>query len=165
MKPELREKLERLGPIRDIDRVPSGSPVGAVLRVGDGLAQVAAIPAIMALAKRGMTLLKAKRTVEAMVEHGEGVAHVPTVESWAALVRDLAAAGVRATRLTDNPVDVRAIRDALHLTQEQFALRFNLDLDAVQNWEQGRCQPDRASVSYLRVIARRPREAAAAQEE
>ena len=62
-------------------------------------------------------------------------------------------------------VDVKPLRAALGLTQEQFALRFDLDIDAVQNWEQGRCKPDRATLAYLRAIAAAPREVAAAQEE
>ena len=53
----------------------------------------------------------------------------------------------------------------LGLTQEQFALRFGIDVDALQNWEQGRCQPDKASASYLRAIAAIPRQVAEAQEE
>ena len=44
-------------------------------------------------------------------------------------------------------------------------LTFDLDVDAVQNWEQGRYQPDRATLAYLRVIERQPTEAARAQEE
>lgn len=64
-----------------------------------------------------------------------------------------------------DPVDVQALRAGLGMTHEQFALRFGLDRDAVKNWEQGRRTPDRAVWSYMRVIARRPREAAQAQEE
>ncbi|HEX5998391.1 MAG TPA: helix-turn-helix domain-containing protein [Hyphomicrobiaceae bacterium] len=52
----------------------------------------------------------------------------------------------------------------LGLSQEQFARRFNLDLDALQNWEQGRRSPDRTVLSYLRVIAAAPETAARAQE-
>jgi putative transcriptional regulator len=51
------------------------------------------------------------------------------------------------------------------MSQEQFARRYNLDLDALQNWEQGRRLPERAVLSYLRVIAADPRLAAQAQEE
>jgi putative transcriptional regulator len=51
------------------------------------------------------------------------------------------------------------------MSQEQFARRYNLDLDALQNWEQGRRSPERAVWSYLRVIADQPKEAARAQEE
>jgi len=57
------------------------------------------------------------------------------------------------------------MRAKLQLTQEQFALRFGFDLNSVQNWEQGRRAPDRAILSYLRVIERDPETAARAQEE
>ena len=60
---------------------------------------------------------------------------------------------------------LRQMRADLDLTQEQFALRFGFDLDALQNWEQGRRKPDRAISAYLRVIARNPDAAARAQEE
>ena len=162
---KLKEQFAKLGRLRAVDRVTSGSSVTLVLRPGVDLAAVRAINATMALARRGMSMLKAKRVIEAAIAHGEAVARVPTVETVTALVSDLRKAGFRATQLTSERVDVRAIREKLSLSQEQFALRFNLDLDTLQNWEQGRHEPDRASANYLRVIARQPREAAAAQEE
>ena len=165
MKPELKARLARLGPIRDIDRVSSGSPETLILRPADGLAKVKTIAAIEALARRGMTLLRAKRAVEAMVENGEAVAQASTVESRTALARELKAAGIEVRRVASAPVDVKAIRAALGLSQEQFAGRFGLDIDAIQNWEQGRCQPDRPAQALLRAIAVAPREVAAAQEE
>jgi DNA-binding transcriptional regulator YiaG len=118
----------------------------------------------MALARRGLTLLRAKRAIEAMLESGEVALEVPTVEDLPTLVRDLGAAGVEVTRIATDPVDVRSLRLSLGLSQEQFARRFNLDLDALQNWEQGRRTPDRAVCSYLRVIAAAPGVAARAQE-
>jgi putative transcriptional regulator len=42
------------------------------------------------------------------------------------------------------------------LTQEQFARRFGLELDAVRNWEYGRREPDAAARSYLTVIEKAP---------
>jgi len=59
---------------------------------------------------------------------------------------------------------VRALRERLGLTQEQFALRFNLGLDTVQSWEQGDRTPDRYANNYLRVIERDHALAARAQE-
>ena len=119
----------------------------------------------MALARRGLTLLRAKRAIEAMLENGEVALEVPTVEDLPNLVRDLGAAGVEVARIATDPVDVRSLRLSLGLSQEQFARRFNLDLDALQNWEQGRRTPERAVMSYLRVIAANPEAAARAQEE
>lgn len=53
-------------------------------------------------------------------------------------------------------VDVRAVRAATGLSRAEFARRYALDPRAVQDWEQGRRQPDRAARAYLVVIARRP---------
>jgi putative transcriptional regulator len=57
------------------------------------------------------------------------------------------------------------MRSQLSMTQKQSAPRFGFDLDALQNWEQGRRTPDRAIMSYLRVIARDREVVARAQEE
>ena len=84
MRQELKERLAPLGPIRDIDRVSSGSPADVVLRPADGLPKVNTIAATLALARRHMTLAEAKTAIERMVENGEAVVHVPTVESEAA---------------------------------------------------------------------------------
>ena len=119
----------------------------------------------MALARRGMTMLRAKRAVEAMLDDGEVAIGVPTVENVSVLAGELREAGLEVARIATGPVDVRALRLSLGLSQEQFARRYNLDLDALQNWEQGRRIPERAVLSYLRVIAAQPAAAARAQEE
>jgi putative transcriptional regulator len=51
---------------------------------------------------------------------------------------------------------VRALRQKLNLTQEQFAARFHLPLGTVRDWEQGAHQPDKAAQVLLTVIARDP---------
>jgi putative transcriptional regulator len=162
-KSSLKARFARLGPVRAVNRVRSGSPVDLVLR--PARKRIETVSAALALAQRGLSVLRAKRTIEAMIEEGEAVVHLPTVENIAALARELDTAGVKATRMARDPVDVQALRVHLGMTQEQFALRFGFDLDAVKNWEQGRRTPDRAVSSYMRVIARQPREAAQAQEE
>ncbi len=53
-------------------------------------------------------------------------------------------------------VDVRRIRKKLSLSQSQFSKRFGLNLDTVQDWEQGRRQPDVAARAFLVVIDREP---------
>ncbi len=165
MQSAFKERLERLGRVWGVDRVASGSPVDLVLRPGPDRAKIKTIDATMALARRGLTMLRAKRTIEAMLEDGEVAVEVPTVEDWTTLARDLRKAGVEAARIATDPVDVRSLRLRLGMSQEQFARRFNLDLDALQNWEQGRRSPERAVWSYLRVIAADPKVAARAQEE
>jgi putative transcriptional regulator len=51
---------------------------------------------------------------------------------------------------------VKIIRRALGLTQEQFAARFHIPLGTLRDWEQGAAQPDQSARAYLTVIARDP---------
>jgi putative transcriptional regulator len=51
---------------------------------------------------------------------------------------------------------VRALRQNMNLTQEEFAARFGLPLGTVRDWEQGAHRPDRAAQVLLTVIARDP---------
>jgi putative transcriptional regulator len=51
---------------------------------------------------------------------------------------------------------VKVIRRALALTQEEFAARYRIPLGALRDWEQGRAEPDQAARAYLTVIAREP---------
>ena len=124
---------------------------------------VRVIDAVQVLMANGLTMLKAKRAIEAALERDHIAVHLPAVESVSGLAAELGEAGILATVITTDAVDVKALRERLGLTQEQFALRYNLSLDSVQNWEGGR-QPDRSASSYLRVIAAVPEAAALAQE-
>lgn len=162
---KLKERLAQLGQIRGIDRVSSGSPAAFVLRPSAHSAEVKAVTATEVLARHGLTLLRAKRSIEHMLEEGQITIQVPVVADIATFSRVLAEAGVNATAISTRPLDVRAVRERLGLSQEQFARRYNLELDAVQNWEQGRRKPDRTLQSYLRVISAYPDIAAQAQEE
>lgn len=51
---------------------------------------------------------------------------------------------------------VRIIRRALGLTQEEFAQRFHIPLGTLRDWEQGAATPDQSARAYLTVIARDP---------
>jgi putative transcriptional regulator len=51
---------------------------------------------------------------------------------------------------------VRIIRRALGLSQEEFATRFQIPLGTLRDWEQGRKDPDAAARAYLIVIGRNP---------
>lgn len=53
-------------------------------------------------------------------------------------------------------IDVRAIRRKFGLSQRKFADRFGFDARALQDWEQGRRRPDRATRILFRVIERAP---------
>jgi len=51
---------------------------------------------------------------------------------------------------------VRVIRHALKLSQEEFAERFHIPIGTLRDWEQGRKEPDAAARAYLKVIGRNP---------
>jgi putative transcriptional regulator len=51
---------------------------------------------------------------------------------------------------------VRVIRRALRLSQEEFAAKFRIPLGTLRDWEQGRKEPDAAARAYLTVIGRNP---------
>jgi putative transcriptional regulator len=51
---------------------------------------------------------------------------------------------------------VRVIRRALKLSQEEFSAKFNIPIGTLRDWEQGRKDPDAAARAYLTVIGRNP---------
>ncbi len=51
---------------------------------------------------------------------------------------------------------VKTIRRALKLSQEEFAASFHIPIGTLRDWEQGRKEPDAAARAYLCVIAREP---------
>src|SRR5665213_4298746 len=52
--------------------------------------------------------------------------------------------------------DIKALREALHLTQQAFAMRFRLQVRTVQQWEQRRALPDGPTRILLKAIERYP---------
>lgn len=53
-------------------------------------------------------------------------------------------------------VDVKGIRQSLHMTQARFSDTFGFSLDAVKHWEGGRRTPETSARAFLTVIARNP---------
>ncbi len=51
---------------------------------------------------------------------------------------------------------VKIIRRALGISQEDFSARYHIPLGTLRDWEQGRVVPDQAARAYLTVIARDP---------
>jgi putative transcriptional regulator len=51
---------------------------------------------------------------------------------------------------------VKVIRRALQLTQEEFSSRYRIPLGTLRDWEQGRSEPDQTARAYLKVIAINP---------
>ena len=156
MDSSLKAKFERLGRVKGADPVPSGLPATIAISLAGDLSEADAIPAMRALVRRRASLLHAKRAVEAAMHGGAGVVEASTVEDRGRVVAELLAYGFAVEFVGSRPINVRALRERLELTQEQFALRFGLELDAIRNWEHGRREPDQAAKSYLTVIDHDP---------
>ena len=52
--------------------------------------------------------------------------------------------------------DVKAIRERLGLSQSRFAAMIGVSALTLQNWEQGRREPDGPAKALLRVVERQP---------
>jgi putative transcriptional regulator len=64
----------------------------------------------------------------------------------------------RARRVVPPPAsdDVRAIRQRLGLSQEQFAARYGFSVETIRNYEQGHRKPQGPARVLLKVIATEP---------
>ena len=164
MKSSLKEEFARLGPVRAVSRVHSGSRArfSLILERKDW-PHLNVIAATMALARRGMTMLAAKRAIEALIaeskDQGPGHAAIllPHTDTVEAVIADLGRAGIRAVHNDHRAeVDVAAIRKRLKLSRRQFALWYGLEEETIKGWESGERTPDTAARSYLRAIANQP---------
>jgi len=83
-------------------------------------------------------------------------------ELIAAMAEAAAHADGRGPQLRSHTVDipdVRALREALGLSQQAFARAYRIPLATLKGWEQGRRQPDATAAAYLAVISRLPEQA------
>jgi putative transcriptional regulator len=55
-----------------------------------------------------------------------------------------------------SPAQIKAIRGTVKMSQAVFARSFQLSLDTVKGWEQGKRKPDAAAANYLRMIQADP---------
>jgi DNA-binding transcriptional regulator YiaG len=156
MKSSLKERFGHRVRIRDVSPKGSGSSVAYVLEAHPE-AFSKTVTAAQVLIRNGVGASKARTTVERLLAGEKVPLVVPQVGSTATFERELDTLGVRAhRRAIPAHVDVAAIRQRLHLTQEEFAARFALSVATVRNWEQNRSVPDDASRAFLAVIARAP---------
>jgi len=54
------------------------------------------------------------------------------------------------------PIDVKAIRKRVKMSQTEFSRVYGISKRALQEWEQGGRQPDSAARAYLTVISKAP---------
>ena len=53
-------------------------------------------------------------------------------------------------------VDVKGLRERLGLTQNQFSRMIGVSIKTLQNWEQGRREPEGPAKALLRVVEKEP---------
>ncbi|MEN8742094.1 MAG: type II toxin-antitoxin system MqsA family antitoxin [Phaeobacter gallaeciensis] len=161
----LKEVFGRLGQVQDVDRNRSGSQESLVLRPEGTTSAINAIAAARVLAQCGITLLRAKRAVEAVIAGEEVTLVLPKVASRDQLVDDLTAAGVQGKflrkrlRIKSKSVAkmwVKKVRERAGLTQEQFAVTYGMDLKTLQKYEHGDSIPASSVLSYLQMIEADP---------
>ena len=55
------------------------------------------------------------------------------------------------------PVDVKRIRNKLGVSQSQFAMMIGVSKSTLQNWEQGRREPEGPAKALLRIAEKQPK--------
>jgi putative transcriptional regulator len=56
-----------------------------------------------------------------------------------------------------NKPDIKAIRKRLHVTQNEFALMIGVSKGTLQNWEQGRREPEGPARALLHIADKNPK--------
>jgi len=148
-----REALEQLGEPKESSPKQSGSPVRLNLTLEDIKQPVSFARFLKA---QGMSLRKAHETLDRLAAR-ETVAVELYADDAGTLISELSDLGVKACPIVPPQINARQVRERLGLSQAEFALRFGLELDTVQNWEQGRYRPDPAARLLLGIIDRDPK--------
>jgi DNA-binding transcriptional regulator YiaG len=156
---ELKARLERLGPVRDVSRAPL-TPDQATTVI---LHRTGALDQGVTVARRlfaaGLTLKQAHDAINQLAELGWTVCAVRRTEDPAALATDLASLNVELRRrrsASGNTVDIPSLRARYKLSQREYADLLGIDVRTLQNWEQGRNRPDPAAVTLMRLFDRSP---------
>ena len=149
-----REALERRDEIVAVRRVNSSFPVCHLVLLATGpISQP--VDFIKLLVEHGLSLKKARQTLDRLVT-GTVVAVELRTNDSDKLIADLKGLGVDASIFRDPKVDPKEVREKQGLSQYDFALLYGIEIDTLQNWEQGRNAPDGPAEMLLRVIDRCP---------
>jgi putative transcriptional regulator len=78
---------------------------------------------------------------------------VESVKQMGSIMRD---ENVPHRRTVLSTVDVKGLRERLGLTQNQFSGMIGVSIKTLQNWEQGRREPEGPAKALLRVVEKEP---------
>jgi DNA-binding transcriptional regulator YiaG len=114
-------------------------------------------PVTLALALRshGLSLRKAHEILNRLAA-GDHVATELSGPDAMELTEKLRRLGVRPLLIRSPDADPKRTREALGLSQAEFALRYGMELDTLRNWEQGRSKPDAAMRLLFKLIETHP---------
>jgi DNA-binding transcriptional regulator YiaG len=155
---ELKARLERLGPVRDADPPPafSGEAVPLVLRLEGPLDRP--IEVLQRLRAAGLTLRAAHTIITRLADKRLAVCEIAEGANIPSLAADLAGMNLLVLRRRRfDPELISQVRARHGLSQREFAQLLGLDVDTLQNWEQGRNRPDAAALSLVLAFDRSPR--------
>jgi DNA-binding transcriptional regulator YiaG len=108
------------------------------------------------LKRHGMSLRRAHDTLNRLVR-GDTVGVELGDGNSQKIISELSTLGVKARVIEAPKADVKKIRERFGFSQTEFALRFGLELDTVQNWEQHRYELDAAAQVLLKLIENYPK--------
>ena len=154
---ELRVRLARLGPVRDADPPPSfsGEAIPLVLRLEGPLNRP--IDVVQRLRAAGLTLRAGHAVINRLAEIRIAVCEIAEGANIRALARDLASMNVHVFRQRQFDAEtVARVRNRHGLSQREFALLLGIDVNTLQNWEQGRNKPDAAALNLVRAFDEAP---------
>lgn len=149
-KSSFREALEQRDEIPVDRRGRSDSRAESVILEAGRLPRPVEVARV--LCTQGLSLRKAHDAVNKLALRGVAGVALPQQHDRERLTSALLALGVTARFVKTPQVDPRAVREKLGLSQAEFATQFGLELDTVQNWEQGRNKPDRLAQTLLKII-------------
>lgn len=153
----LKARLARLGPVRDADPPPSfsGELVPLVLRLEGPLDRP--IDVVRRLRAAGLTLRSGHTIINRLAERRIAVCEIAEGADIPGLAADLSVMHVQVLRRRpSDPAVIAQVRVRHNLSQREFAQLLGIDIDTLQNWEQGRNRPDAAALSLVLAFDRAP---------
>jgi DNA-binding transcriptional regulator YiaG len=108
------------------------------------------------LVRAGLAVRAAKKVLEELAEGKTAYVEAPSVADYAGLKQRMMSQKITVHRIELRPVDVKALRMRLGVSQEAFAGRYGIDVATLRNWEQGRTTPDGPAAVLLQLIDRDP---------
>jgi DNA-binding transcriptional regulator YiaG len=152
-KSSFREALERRAGARERPRGKSASSTVKLLLRARDIGQPVDFARL--LTHYGLSLRKAHDVLDKLAS-GNSFAIELCAADTNALLSELSQAGIDASIISPPEVDVKKVRELSGLSQSDFAARYPFELDTIQNWEQGRNQPDSISRTLLKIIEENP---------